>query len=92
MADKTVICSGMWSRELGQQVGVQIPLHAAEHFYVVTEPHPDLPKEMPVIRVPDEWAYYKEDAGKLLLGAFEPVAKPWGMDGIPDDHEFETFP
>jgi glycine cleavage system aminomethyltransferase T/glycine/D-amino acid oxidase-like deaminating enzyme len=92
MADKTVICSGMWSRELGQQVGVQIPLHAAEHFYVVTEPHPDLPKEMPVIRVPDEWAYYKEDAGKLLLGAFEPVAKPWGMEGIPDDHEFETFP
>lgn len=92
MADKTVICGGMWSRELGQQVGVQIPLHAAEHFYVVTEPHADLPKEMPVIRVPDEWAYYKEDAGKLLLGAFEPVAKPWGMDGIPEDHEFETFP
>jgi len=92
LADKTVICSGMWSRELGQQVGVQIPLHAAEHFYVVTEPHADLPKDMPVIRVPDEWAYYKEDAGKLLLGAFEPVAKPWGMAGIPDDHEFETFP
>ncbi len=92
MADKTVICGGMWSRELGQQVGVQIPLHAAEHFYVVTEPHSDLPKEMPVIRIPDEWAYYKEDAGKLLLGAFEPVAKPWGMDGIPEDHEFETFP
>ena len=92
MADKTVICGGMWSRELGQQVGVQIPLHAAEHFYVVTEPHADLPREMPVIRIPDEWAYYKEDAGKLLLGAFEPVAKPWGMDGIPEDHEFETFP
>ncbi len=92
MADKTVICGGMWSRELGQQIGVQIPLHAAEHFYVVTEPHADLPREMPVVRVPDEWAYYKEDAGKLLLGAFEPVAKPWGMDGIPEDHEFETFP
>ncbi len=92
MADKTVICGGMWSRELGQQVGVQIPLHAAEHFYVVTEPHADLPREMPVVRIPDEWAYYKEDAGKLLLGAFEPVAKPWGMDGIPENHEFETFP
>ena len=92
MADKTVICGGMWSRDLGQQVGVQIPLHAAEHFYVVTEPHADLPNDMPVIRIPDEWAYYKEDAGKLLLGAFEPVAKPWGMDGIPEDHEFETFP
>ena len=34
---------------------------------------------MPVVRVPDECTYYKEDAGKLLVGAFEPVAKPWGM-------------
>ena len=93
MAGKTVICGGMWSRELGQQVGVQIPLHAAEHFYIVTEPHADLPREMPVVRIPDEWAYYKEDAGKLMLGAFEPVAKPWGMNGLlTEDHEFETLP
>jgi glycine cleavage system aminomethyltransferase T/glycine/D-amino acid oxidase-like deaminating enzyme len=93
MADKTVICGGMWSRELGQQVGVQIPLHAAEHFYVVTEPIADLPANMPVTRIPDEWAYYKEDAGKLMLGAFEPEAKPWGMNGqLTEDHEFETLP
>ncbi len=93
MADKTVICGGMWSRELGQQVGVQIPLHAAEHFYVVTEPIAELPANMPVTRIPDEWAYYKEDAGKLMLGAFEPVAKPWGMNGqLTDDHAFETLP
>ena len=93
MADKTVICGGMWSRDLGQQVGVQIPLHAAEHFYIVTEPNADLPREMPVTRIPDEWAYYKEDAGKLLLGAFEPVSKPWGMNGqLTEDHSFETLP
>jgi glycine cleavage system aminomethyltransferase T/glycine/D-amino acid oxidase-like deaminating enzyme len=93
MADKTVICGGMWSRELGQQVGVQIPLHAAEHFYVVTEPIAELPANMPVTRIPDEWAYYKEDAGKLMLGAFEPEAKPWGMNGqLTEDHEFETLP
>ncbi len=91
-ADRVVIAGGMWSRELGQQVGVHLPLHAAEHFYIVTEPVAELPADMPVVRIPDEWAYYKEDAGKLMLGAFEPVAKPWGMDGIPDDFSFTTLP
>ena len=47
---------------------------------------------MPVLRVPDECAYYKEDAGKMLLGAFEPNAKPWGMNGIPDSFEFDQLP
>jgi len=45
-----------------------------------------------VLRVPDECAYYKEDAGKMMLGAFEPVAKPWGMNGIPDSFEFDQLP
>ena len=47
---------------------------------------------MPVLRVPDECAYYKEDAGKILLGAFEPHSKPWGMNGIPDSFEFDQLP
>ncbi|QPC41417.1 GcvT family protein [Kaustia mangrovi] len=91
-ADKVVIAAGMWSRELARPLGVHLPLHAAEHFYIVTEAIADLPRDMPVVRVPDEYAYYKEDAGKLLLGAFEPEAKPWGMDGIAEDHAFETLP
>jgi heterotetrameric sarcosine oxidase gamma subunit len=91
-ADKVVIAAGMWSRELGRSIGVNIPLHAAEHFYIVTEPIDELPRNMPVVRVPDECTYYKEDAGKLLIGAFEPIAKPWGSEGIPEDHAFETLP
>lgn len=91
-ADKVVIAAGMWSREIGRSIGVNIPLHAAEHFYIVTEPIEDLPRNMPVVRVPDECTYYKEDAGKLLIGAFEPVAKPWGTEGIAEDHSFETLP
>jgi 4-methylaminobutanoate oxidase (formaldehyde-forming) len=91
-ADKVVIAAGMWSRTLGRSIGVNIPLHAAEHFYVVTEPIEQLPRNMPVVRIPDECTYYKEDAGKLLIGAFEPVAKPWGTHGIPEDHAFETLP
>ncbi len=91
-AGTTVIAAGMWSRELGRQIGVSLPLHAAEHFYIVTEPIQDLPRDLPVLRVPDECAYIKEDAGKILLGAFEPVAKPWGMAGIPDDFAFASLP
>ncbi|MCR9221048.1 MAG: FAD-dependent oxidoreductase [Alphaproteobacteria bacterium] len=91
-ARTVVICGGMWSRDLAGAIGVSLPLHAAEHFYIVTEPLPDLPTDLPVLRVPDEHAYYKEDAGKILLGCFEPEAKPWGMDGIPDDFSFDTLP
>ena len=73
-----VIAAGMWARELGRAGGVNVPLHACEHFYIVTEPIAGLPRNLPVLRDPDECTYYKEDAGKLLVGAFEPVAKPWG--------------
>ena len=82
-ADMVVNCGGMWGHEVGRMAGVNVPLHACEHFYIVTEAIPGL-TQMPVLRVPDECAYYKEDAGKYLLGAFEPNAKPWAMDGIPD--------
>ena len=92
MADRVVVASGMWSRELGRSIGVNIPLHACEHFYIVSEPIAGLPRNMPVVRVADECTYYKEDAGKLMVGAFEPKAKPWGGGGIDDDHAFVTLP
>ncbi|MEI9423231.1 FAD-dependent oxidoreductase [Mesorhizobium sp. Cs1299R1N1] len=89
--DIVINCAGMWARDLGARNGVNIPLHACEHFYLVTEPIPGLGR-LPVLRVPDECAYYKEDAGKMMLGAFEPVAKPWGMDGIREDFCFDQLP
>jgi heterotetrameric sarcosine oxidase gamma subunit len=91
-ADKVVMATGMWSRDLGRSIGVNIPLHACEHFYIVSEPIAALPRNMPVVRVPDECTYYKEDAGKLMVGAFEPKAKPWGGGGIDDEHAFVTLP
>ncbi len=91
-AEHVVNCGGMWGREIGHAVGVNTPLHACEHFYIVTEPIAELSRDLPVMRVPDECAYYKEDAGKLLLGAFEPGSKPWGMDGIPEDFCFDELP
>ena len=89
--DVVVNCGGMWGRELAGQSGVTLPLHACEHFYLITEPVPGL-GHLPVLRVPDECTYYKSDAGKMMVGAFEPKAKPWGMGGIRDDFMFDTLP
>ncbi|WP_026617877.1 GcvT family protein [Ensifer aridi] len=89
--ENVVNCAGMWGRELARQSGVTVPLHACEHFYIVTEAIPGLSR-LPVLRVPDECTYYKEDAGKMLIGAFELKAKPWGMDGIREDFCFDQLP
>lgn len=89
--DMIVNCAGMWGHDVGRMAGVNVPLHACEHFYIVSEPIKGL-SQLPVLRVPDECAYYKEDAGKLMLGAFEPNAKPWGMNGISPDFEFDQIP
>lgn len=91
-AEYVVCAAGMWSREIGQKLGVNIPLHACEHFYIVTEPMEGMTPNLPVMRDMDQCAYYKEDAGKLLLGAFEPKAKPWGMNGIREDFAFDELP
>ena len=90
-ADVVINCGGMWGRDLAAQNEVTLPLHACEHFYLVTEPVEGL-GHLPVLRVPDECAYYKSDAGKMMLGAFEPKAKPWGMGGIPEDFCFDSLP
>ena len=89
--DMIVNCAGMWGHQVGRMAGINVPLHACEHFYIVSEPIEGL-KQLPVLRVPDECAYYKEDAGKMMLGAFEPNAKPWAMAGIPEDFEFDQLP
>ena len=92
MADHVVLACGMWTRELARRLGVTVPLHACEHFYVITEPFEGMTPDLPVYRDYDHQAYYKEDAGKMLIGAFETVAKPWGMDGISPDFCFDQLP
>ncbi|MFP6774119.1 MAG: FAD-dependent oxidoreductase [Alphaproteobacteria bacterium] len=91
-ADIVVNCTGMWGRAVGAMTNSAVPLHACEHFYVVTEPFDGVTPDLPVLRDQDNYAYYKEDAGKILLGAFEPQAKPWGGSGIPDDFCFDELP
>ena len=86
-----VICGGMWSRDLAASVGVNLPLHACEHYYVLFEGVEGLNPKLPVLRDYDACTYYKYDAGKLLVGAFEPSAKPWGMEGISEDFCFDEI-
>ncbi|MBV8342803.1 MAG: FAD-dependent oxidoreductase, partial [Gammaproteobacteria bacterium] len=69
-----------------------VPLHAAEHFYIVTQPMAGLTPELPILRDADACSYFKEDTGKLLVGWFEPQAKPWGADGIPEGFAFDQLP
>ena len=90
-ADYVVNCGGLWGREIGQMAGVNVPLHACEHYYAHTEKLDDLPANLPVMRDHDKCAYYREDAGSLLIGAFEPNAVSWGQHGIPLDFAFEEL-
>ena len=90
-ADVVVICGGMWTRDLAASVGVTAPLHACEHYYVLFEGVAGLDASLPVLRDYDYCGYYKHDAGKLLVGAFEPNARPWGMDGISEDFCFDEI-
>ena len=90
-ADYVIICGGMWTRDLAASVGVAAPLHACEHYYVLFEGVEGIDPSLPVLRDYDYCGYYKYDAGKLLVGAFEPNARPWGMDGISEDFCFDDI-
>ena len=81
----------MWANALGRMSGVNIPLHACEHYYAHTEKRPEFTADLPVLRDHDSCAYVREDAGSLLVGAFEPVAKPWKLDDIPSDFCFDEL-
>jgi len=89
-----VLATGMWSRQIGEDVGVSVPLYPNEHFYIITEPMNNLPKNLPVLRDYNDCLYLKEDAGKMLVGIFEPGAKnAFKEKGIvPNDFSFGEFP
>jgi len=87
-AEFVVNCAGMWGREVGQMAGVNVPLHAAEHYYLITEAIEGIHPDLPIVEDLNSYAYFREEVGGLMLGLFEPVAAPWGMNGIPEDFSF----
>ncbi|MCZ4353098.1 FAD-dependent oxidoreductase [Roseovarius aestuarii] len=87
-ADRVAICAGSWSKRLAETAGLALPLQAVEHMYVVTETMPSLSQPFPVVRDLDRGIYIKGDAGKLVIGGFEPDAKCWDAFGPEGDRPF----
>jgi heterotetrameric sarcosine oxidase gamma subunit len=91
-AEIVVNCAGQWAKAVGALAGVNVPLHSAEHFYVVTDPFEGVHPDLPVLRDPDGYTYFKEEVGGLVVGGFEPEAKPWvSPDQIPYPFEFSLL-
>lgn len=90
--ENVVLACGMWTHQLAKQHGVAVPLHAAEHFYIVTDRIPDLSPQIPILAISAERSYWKEETGKLLIGGFEASAKAWPKEAIPNDFEFGEIP
>lgn len=86
-----VNCAGLWARQFGRLAGVNVPLYPAEHFYIVTDRIDGVHPMLPVMRDPDGCIYYKEEVGGLLMGGFEPVAKPWRVDPVPSTFQFQLL-
>jgi heterotetrameric sarcosine oxidase gamma subunit len=92
-AQIVVNCAGQWAKQVGAMCGVNVPLHSAEHFYVVTERIEGVRRDLPVLRDPDGYTYFKEEVGGLVVGGFEPRAKPWvAPDQVPADFAFRLLP
>ena len=89
--ETVVLATGMWTRHLAAQIGVNVPLQACEHFYVVTEPLDGVDATTPIMRDPGNFSYFKEETGKLMVGFFEPEAKVWRLGGVPRDFSFGTL-
>ncbi len=91
LCEVLVNCAGQWARQFGRLAGVNVPLYSAEHFYIVTDRIAGVHPMLPVMRDPDGFIYYKEEVGGLVMGGFEPKAKPWKMDPIPSTFQFELL-
>ena len=91
-AEVVVNCAGQWAKAVGVLAGVNVPLHSAEHFYVVSEQIEGVHTDLPILRDPDGYTYFKEEVGGLVIGGFEPEAKPWvAPDQLPYPFEFQLL-
>ncbi|MGB5837041.1 MAG: FAD-dependent oxidoreductase [Albidovulum sp.] len=89
--EKVVNCAGQWARQVGDMVGINVPLQPVKHQYIVTEKIEGLSTDAPTLRDPDRRTYFKEEVGGLVMGGYEPNPQPWVMDDVPNDWEFRLF-
>ncbi len=91
-AEIVVNCAGMWARQIGEQAGVSIPLQAAEHYYLITEPIDGMHADLPVLEDPSSYGYFREEGSGLMIGLFEAVCAPWHVDRDPAELQLRRDP
>jgi 4-methylaminobutanoate oxidase (formaldehyde-forming) len=79
-----VNAGGMYAREIGDLVEVNVPIVPMAHEYLVTKPA-GLPFDMPTMRDPSLLVYFRPESGGLVMGGYERQCAPWSLDGIPAD-------
>lgn len=89
--EKVVNCAGQWARQVGDMAGINVPLQAVKHQYIITEKIDGLSTDAPTIRDPDRRTYFKEEVGGLVMGGYEPNPQPWLTGDLPNDWAFRLF-
>jgi len=92
LCETVVNCAGQWAKEVGEMVGVNVPMISIEHQYLITEPIEGVTPDLPTLRDPDKLTYWKEDAGSFVMGGYEPNPNPWNINKIPKDFVFQLLP
>lgn len=88
-ANVIVNCTGMWARQLGEDIGVTIPNQAAEHYYLITEEIPGLDcSQWPIVEDPSKCIYVRPEGKGLLIGFFEGNGASWQPHKIPNSFSF----
>ena len=87
-----VVAAGMYSKELAQLVGVDLPIVPYGHQYLITEPFDPPLEPLPTLRDPDNLVYFRTEVGGLVMGGYERRPAPWALDGIPDGFEAQLLP
>ena len=94
--EHVVNAAGLWAREVGQMVGIELPLVSMEHHYLITDDLPELrgtTRELPGILDLDGEIYLRQEGKGMLLGVYEKDATPWALSGTPWEHgETELLP
>ncbi len=94
-AEHVVNCGGLWAREVGRMVGIELPILAMEHHYLITEDIPGVidPKvdKFHVIDFEGE-IYMRQEGGGMLIGTYEQAATPWSEQETPWDFGQNLLP
>ena len=94
-AEHVVNCAGLWAREVGHMVGIELPVLAMEHHYLITEDLPELAGRAREIVNTTDYAgeiYVRQERGGALIGTYEPNGVVWSPLRTPEDFSMQLLP